>query len=38
VLVQRREFYGDDVILLLDDANLKRPEIDYLDESTWPVV
>jgi ATP-dependent Zn protease len=38
VLVQRREFYGDDVIALLQDADLQRPEIDYLDEDTWPVV
>jgi cell division protease FtsH len=38
VLVQRREFYGDEVVQLLDDAKLTKPHIDWLDEKTWPTV
>jgi cell division protease FtsH len=38
VLVQRLEFYGDEVTRLLDDVELVKPEIDYLDEATWPAV
>jgi hypothetical protein len=28
--------YGDDVVRLLDDQRLVKPEIDVLDEDTWP--
>ncbi|MDQ6745819.1 MAG: AAA family ATPase [Actinomycetota bacterium] len=37
-LVARREIYGDEVVELLDDAGLKRPELNLADESTWPRV
>jgi ATP-dependent Zn protease len=37
-LVARGEFYGDDVGALLDDANLERPQMDVLDEASWPVI
>ena len=30
--------YGDDVTELLDEARLVKPEIDVLDETTWPVI
>jgi hypothetical protein len=32
------ELYGDDVLELLNSARLRKPEIDVLDESTWPVI
>ncbi len=35
-LVAAGELYGDAVVELLDEAGLKRPEIDVLDEDTWP--
>jgi ATP-dependent Zn protease len=38
VLVERREFYGDDVLSLLRGANLQRPVIDLTREDTWPPV
>src|ERR671929_1016039 len=36
VLVERKELYGDELVELLANANLRRPEIDYLDEASWP--
>jgi SpoVK/Ycf46/Vps4 family AAA+-type ATPase len=35
-LVAAGELYGDAVVDLLDEAQLERPEIDVLDEETWP--
>jgi ATP-dependent Zn protease len=37
-LVERKEMYGDEVVDLLNDVGLQRPEIDLLDEKTWPRV
>jgi hypothetical protein len=37
-LMAAGELYGDDVMRLLDDARLEKPEIDVLDEDTWPVI
>ena len=37
-LISAGELYGDDVMRLLDDANLQKPEIDLLDEDSWPVI
>ncbi len=36
VLLERRELYGDEVVELLDSLDLKKPEIDYLRDDTWP--
>jgi ATP-dependent Zn protease len=36
VLVERRELFGDEVIQLLEDAELEAPTIDITDESIWP--
>ena len=36
VLVERRELHGDEVLHLLDGAELVLPEVDLLDDSTWP--
>ena len=38
VLVAKREIYGDDVVALLDEAALVKPEIDVLDEDAWPAI
>ena len=35
-LVAAGELYGDAVVDLLEEARLERPEIDVLDEETWP--
>jgi hypothetical protein len=37
-LVAAGELYGDEVVQLLEDARLERPEIDLLDEDSWPVI
>ena len=37
-LVSEGEMYGDDVVDLLDSAELRKPDIDVLDEDTWPVI
>ncbi|HEX8857193.1 MAG TPA: AAA family ATPase [Thermoleophilaceae bacterium] len=36
VLMERREMHGDEVVDLLDEQILERPEIDVLDEASWP--
>jgi ATP-dependent Zn protease len=36
VLVERREMYGDEVVTLLEGANLHRPQFDPLREELWP--
>jgi ATP-dependent Zn protease len=38
ILVARRELHGDEVVKLLDEANLKVPEVDLTKESTWPAL
>jgi ATP-dependent Zn protease len=37
-LVDRKELYGDELIELLEDAKLKAPEIDLLDERSRPKI
>jgi hypothetical protein len=37
-LVQRKELHGDEVVDLLNRVGLQRPEINLLDEATWPRV
>jgi cell division protease FtsH len=37
-LIQRKEMHGDEVVDLLNSVHLLRPEIDLLDEKTWPRV
>jgi cell division protease FtsH len=37
-LVSAGELYGDDVVQVLEDARLERPDIDLLDEDAWPVI
>jgi ATP-dependent Zn protease len=38
VLLEKRELYGDEVIRLLEECNLHKPEYDLLDEKTWPIL
>jgi ATP-dependent Zn protease len=38
VLVEKREIHGDEVIELLDSLNLQIPEVDLLEERTWPKI
>jgi len=35
-LIERREMHGDEVVELLDQVGLRRPEVDILDYSRWP--
>jgi hypothetical protein len=37
-LVDRKEMHGDEVIDLLSSVGLRRPDINLLDDSTWPTV
>jgi cell division protease FtsH len=37
-LAERKEMHGDEVVDLLDSVDLRRPEIDLTDDSTWPKV
>jgi hypothetical protein len=37
-LIRRKEMHGDEVVELLDSAHLVRPQIDLLEEGTWPPV
>ena len=37
-LIERKEMHGDEVVDLLNGAGLVKPEIDVLDERTWPKV
>jgi hypothetical protein len=37
-LVEAGELYGEDVTALLERVGLERPEIDVLQESTWPAI
>ena len=37
-VVERREIYGDDLLELLKNAQLKTPKVDLLEEETWPTL
>jgi SpoVK/Ycf46/Vps4 family AAA+-type ATPase len=37
-LIAAEELYGDDVTSLLESVGLERPQIDVLDEATWPAI
>ena len=37
-LVAEKELYGDDVNEMLNELRMRKPTIDVLDESTWPVI
>ena len=35
-LIEKRELYGDELLALLDDQQLVKPELDYARDETWP--
>jgi ATP-dependent Zn protease len=37
-LIRRKELHGDEVVDLLESVELVRPDVDPLDERTWPPV
>ena len=37
-VVARREIYGDELVALLEGANLKPAKIDLLEETSWPTL
>jgi cell division protease FtsH len=37
-VIDRKEMYGDEVTDLLNRVGLQRPELDLLDDRTWPTV
>ncbi len=37
-LVAKGEIFGDEVVRLLDAQHLRKPDIDLLEESTWPAI
>jgi cell division protease FtsH len=37
-LIERREMHGDEVVDLLNSVGLQRPELDLMDDRTWPTV
>jgi ATP-dependent Zn protease len=37
-LVERKEMHGDEVVEMLDDANLKPAQLDYVQERSWPTL
>jgi ATP-dependent Zn protease len=38
VLLDKREMYGDEVVHLLEQSDLKLPQYDLLDEKAWPTL
>ena len=36
VLIERREMHGDEIVELLDKLAFEKPDIDLLDEASWP--
>jgi ATP-dependent Zn protease len=38
VLVERRELHGDEVVELLESLDLRVPDVNLLDEDSWPVI
>jgi ATP-dependent Zn protease len=37
-VLEKKEIYGDDLNQLLDSAGLKKPEIDWMKEESWPQI
>jgi ATP-dependent Zn protease len=38
VVVQKKEIYGDELVKLLNGANLQIPDVDLTDERVWPAL
>ena len=37
-MIEKQEIYGDELVALLEDAQLEVPEVDLTDEKVWPVL
>ena len=37
-LIERKEMHGDEVVEMLNRVGLHRPDIDLMDDRTWPSV
>ena len=37
-LIERKEIFGDDLVALLDRQDVKKPDIDFANEESWPKV
>jgi ATP-dependent Zn protease len=37
-LIERKEMHGDEVVDMLNSVGLKRPDLDLMDDRTWPTV
>jgi cell division protease FtsH len=35
-VIEKQEIYGDELVQLLDAQNLRKPELDWTKEETWP--
>ena len=35
-VIEKQEIYGDELVQLLDAQNLRKPELDWTNEETWP--
>ena len=38
VLIERKELYGNELLDVLEEANLEVPPIDYTDDKAWPKI
>ena len=36
VVIQKKELYGDELVSLLNGANLQIPDVDLTDDKAWP--
>jgi ATP-dependent Zn protease len=37
-LIEKRELFGDELVAILEKANLEIPKIDLTQEKAWPAV
>ena len=37
-LIERKEIFGDDLVALLDRQELRKPDVDFANEASWPKV
>ena len=35
-VIDKRELYGDELVALLNEQDLQKPELDWTKEETWP--
>ena len=38
VVIQKKELYGDELLRLLNGANLQIPDVDLTDDKAWPAL